>query len=146
MTTATAATRHRTPPRRAALDHALAMRLAAAEYDRFTGQLRDLAPDDWTRPTACPAWDVHAIACHVLGMAELAASPAEQARQFRAAKRAEGPFLDALTAPARGPRTGPSATSPTSSSPGTPGCTARISPPPAMVAAGHGRPRAMPGG
>jgi len=31
-------------------------------------------------------------------MAEFAASPLEQARQFRAAKRAEGPFLDALTA------------------------------------------------
>jgi uncharacterized protein (TIGR03083 family) len=97
MTTATAATRHRTRPRRPTLDHASARRLAAAEYDRFTGQLRELAPDDWTRPTACPAWDVHAIACHVLGMAELAASPVEQARQFRAAKRAEGPFLDALT-------------------------------------------------
>lgn len=31
-------------------------------------------------------------------MAEFAASPVEQARQFRAAKRAMGPFLDALTA------------------------------------------------
>jgi hypothetical protein len=38
------------------------------------------------------------MACHVLGMAELAASPVEQARQFRAAKRAPGLFLDALTA------------------------------------------------
>src|SRR6266446_7613296 len=45
-----------------------------------------------------PAWDVHATAYHVLGMAELAASPMEQARQFRAAKRAEGLLLDALTA------------------------------------------------
>lgn len=97
MTTTTAVT-HRTRPRRPALDHASARRLASAEYDRFTGQLRELAPDDWTRPTACPEWDIHAIACHVLGMAEFAASPVEQARQMRAAKRAKGPFLDALTA------------------------------------------------
>ncbi|HLK00570.1 MAG TPA: maleylpyruvate isomerase family mycothiol-dependent enzyme [Streptosporangiaceae bacterium] len=91
MTTATAA-------RRPALDHAAAKRLAAEEYRRFTGQLRELAPEDWARPTACPAWDIHAMACHVLGMAEFAASPAEQARQLRAAKRAKGLFLDALTA------------------------------------------------
>ncbi len=86
MTTATAAARHRTRPRQPALDHATAKRLAA------------VAPDDWARPTACTAWDIHAMACHVLGMAELAASPAEQARQFRAAKRTQGLFLDALTA------------------------------------------------
>jgi hypothetical protein len=98
MTAATEAMRHRTRPRQPAVDHATAKRLAAAEYDRFTGQLRDLAPGEWARPTACPAWDVHAIACHVLGMAEFAASPIEQARQSRAAKRAKGPFLDALTA------------------------------------------------
>ncbi len=98
MTTTTAAVQHRTRPRRPALDHASAKRLAAREYDRFIGQLRQLAPGDWARPTACPAWDIHAMACHVLGMAELAASPVEQARQFRAAKRTEGLFLDALTA------------------------------------------------
>ena len=98
MTTTTAAVRHRTRPRRPALDHASARRLAAGEYDRFVAQLRELAPGDWSRPTACPAWDIHAMACHVLGMAELAASPIEQARQFRAAKRTKGLFLDALTA------------------------------------------------
>jgi uncharacterized protein (TIGR03083 family) len=97
MTATAAVMRHRLP-RRSALDHATAKRLAAAEYDRFTVQLRELAPGDWARPTACPAWDIHAMACHVLGMAELAASPVEQARQFRAAKRAQGLFLDALTA------------------------------------------------
>jgi uncharacterized protein (TIGR03083 family) len=98
MIAATEATRRRTRPRRPALDHAIAKRLAATEYERFTGQLRELAPDDWIRPTACPAWDIHAVACHVLGMAEFAASPIEQARQSTAAKRAKGPFLDALTA------------------------------------------------
>ena len=98
MTATTATVRHHTGPRRPALDHATAKRLAAAEYDRFTAQLRELAPGDWARPTACPAWDIHAMACHVLGMAKLAASPMEQARQFRAAKRTQGLFLDALTA------------------------------------------------
>jgi len=85
MTTTTGAVRHRMRPRRPALDHASAKRLAAGEYNRFIGQLRELAPGDWARPTACLAWDIHAMACHVLGMAELAASPVEQARQFRAA-------------------------------------------------------------
>lgn len=98
MTATTTPVRHRDRPRRPALDHATAKRLAAVEYDRFIAQLRELAPGDWAKPTACPAWDIHAMACHVLGMAELAASPVEQARQFRAAKRAPGLFLDALTA------------------------------------------------
>jgi uncharacterized protein (TIGR03083 family) len=74
------------------------MRLAAEEYARFVEHLRTLAPDDWAKPTACPDWDVHAMACHVLGMAEMFASPVEQVRQMRAASRAEGLFLDALTA------------------------------------------------
>jgi uncharacterized protein (TIGR03083 family) len=74
------------------------MRLAATEYDRFAAQLGELSRDDWTRPTACPDWDVRAMSCHVLGMAEFAASPVEQLRQLRAAKRSGGFFLDALTA------------------------------------------------
>jgi uncharacterized protein (TIGR03083 family) len=84
-------------PRRPGLDHATASRLAATEYERLVAQLRALAPDDWRRPTACPAWDVHAMCCHILGMAELAASPLEQMRQLRAAKRRGGLFIDALT-------------------------------------------------
>jgi uncharacterized protein (TIGR03083 family) len=74
------------------------MGLAAIEYDRFLGQLRRLSPDDWTRPTSCAAWDVHAMACHVLGMAEMSASIPEQMRQMRQAKRHGGLFIDALTA------------------------------------------------
>jgi uncharacterized protein (TIGR03083 family) len=73
------------------------MRLAAHEYDRFLSQLRELSPDDWSRPTACPAWDVHAMACHVVGMAEFAASVPEQLRQMRAARKAGGLFVDALS-------------------------------------------------
>lgn len=90
--------RPRAAPRRPAVHRPTAMRLAATEYDRFAAQLGELGPADWTRPTACPRWDVHAMSCHVLGMAEFAASPVEQLRQFRAAKHRGGFFLDALTA------------------------------------------------
>ncbi|MGH8890378.1 MAG: maleylpyruvate isomerase family mycothiol-dependent enzyme [Acidothermaceae bacterium] len=98
MTTVTASAATTSVPRRPALRRDVAMRLAATEYDRFTAQLRDLEPADWHRPTACPAWDVHAMACHVLGMAEMAASPVEQVRQMLGARKAGGLFIDALTA------------------------------------------------
>jgi uncharacterized protein (TIGR03083 family) len=86
-----------TAPRRPALDHDAAMRLAADEFDRLAELLRSLAPDDWTRPTPCPAWDVHAMVCHILGSAEMFASPEEQRRQAEAALQRGGFFLDALT-------------------------------------------------
>lgn len=73
------------------------MRLAATEYERVVGQLRDLTPEDWKRPSGCPPWDVRALATHLLGMAEMAASLREQLRQTRKAKRAGGVFIDALT-------------------------------------------------
>lgn len=85
-------------PRRPALPRDVAMRLAAHEYEMFVAQLRELSPEDWSRPTTCPEWDVHAMACHVLGMAEFAASVPEQIRQSRAASKAGGLFIDALTA------------------------------------------------
>jgi uncharacterized protein (TIGR03083 family) len=84
-------------PRTPGLYRDVAMRLAATEYDRFVAQLRELKPDDWARPTVCTEWDVHAMACHVLGMAEFVASMPEQMRQMRAAKKAGGLFIDALT-------------------------------------------------
>jgi len=84
-------------PRKPELDRGIAMRLAGTEYDRFAEASRRLSPDAWSQPTACPEWDVHAMACHVLGMAEMAASPVETVRQMRAAKRAGGLFIDALT-------------------------------------------------
>lgn len=85
------------PARRSALERGVAMRLAATEYDRVLAQLRSFDDADWTRPTDCPAWDVRALACHVLGMAEMAASLREQIRQMRKAGRAGGVFIDALT-------------------------------------------------
>lgn len=87
-----------TQPRRPALERGTAMRLAAEEYDAFVGQLRALSPDDWRSDTCCTGWDVHAMACHVVGMAEFAASPLEQAKQGLKAKRRGGLFIDALTA------------------------------------------------
>ena len=97
MTTTTPAT-HLAPPRRPALDRPVAMRLAADEYERFLAQLHRLAPGDWLRPTDCEAWDVRAMVGHVVGMAEMSASLPEQLRQLRAAGRAGGVFIDALTA------------------------------------------------
>lgn len=85
-------------PRRPAIRRDLAMRLAATEYQRFLDQLRRLSPDDWARPTWCPAWDVRLMTCHVVGMAEFAASPVERVRHLRAAGRAGGLFINALTA------------------------------------------------
>ncbi|MGY2130036.1 maleylpyruvate isomerase family mycothiol-dependent enzyme [Blastococcus sp. SYSU DS0617] len=83
-------------PRTAALDRDTAYRLAATEYARIHAVLRDLAADDWNRPTDCPGWDVQAMAAHVLGMAEMAASVREMARQQRLAGKAGG-GIDALT-------------------------------------------------
>jgi uncharacterized protein (TIGR03083 family) len=95
MTTTSMST---TAPRRSALARPTAMRLAAAEYQRYLGQLRRLTPADWSRPTECPAWDVRSLTGHVVGMTEMSASFPEQMRQMRAAGKADGLFIDALTA------------------------------------------------
>ena len=84
--------------RTTALDRPTAMRLAATEYQRVIDLLRRLRPEDWAQPTDCAAWDVRAMACHLLGMAELAASVPEQLRQVRQAQKRGGVFIDALTA------------------------------------------------
>jgi uncharacterized protein (TIGR03083 family) len=85
-------------PRPPALERVVAMRLAAAEYDRFLELVRRLQATDWDRQTECAGWDVRAMVGHVLGMAEMEASLAEQCRQFTKALRAHGVFIDALTA------------------------------------------------
>ena len=85
-------------PRRPALDRPVAMRLARAEYVRLIEQLRELDDAEWHAPTVCAEWDVHALACHLLGMMEMSASPLEAARQTRAATSAGGLFIDQLTA------------------------------------------------
>jgi uncharacterized protein (TIGR03083 family) len=85
-------------PRRSLLPRPTAMRLAATEYQRLLHVLRSLTPADWTKPTDCPSWDVRAMTTHALGMVEMAASPREQSRQVKAARRRGGLFIDALTA------------------------------------------------
>lgn len=91
-----------TTPRRSLLDRTTAMRLAAVEYVRFADALAELDADDWTKPTECPAWDVRQMACHTVGMAEMAAGFREQVRQQRRAAAAAATTgsstLDALTA------------------------------------------------
>jgi len=76
----------------APLGHGEAMDLAATEYARFGEMLAGLGPDDWTRPTVCVPWDVRAVATHVLGSAEAAASM----RVNIAQKKAAGPVMAEL--------------------------------------------------
>jgi uncharacterized protein (TIGR03083 family) len=98
MTHTARATSHDTHPRVSTLDRPALMRLAETEYERVAELLDDLQPADWTRPTDCPGWDVRAMAGHVLGMAEMAASIRETRRQQKAASKRGGLPLDALTA------------------------------------------------
>jgi uncharacterized protein (TIGR03083 family) len=84
-------------PRKPVLERPIAMRLAATEYQRVTDLWRSLRPQDWSKSTDCAAWDVRAMACHMLGMAEMAASIREQSRQVREAEKRGGAFIDALT-------------------------------------------------
>jgi uncharacterized protein (TIGR03083 family) len=85
-------------PRRSALVRPTAMQLAATEYERVIQLLQSLTPEDWAKPTDCPGWDVRAMASHMLGMAEMAASIREQSRQVKTAEKHGGVFIDALTA------------------------------------------------
>ena len=57
------------------LDRHVAMQLAATEYDRMAEALAALSPDDWTKPTDCPAWDVRELGCHMVGMADATGAP-----------------------------------------------------------------------
>lgn len=87
-------------PRQSALSRPVAMRLAAAEYERCAQRFRSLTPAQWAMPTDCPAWDVRQLAAHMLGMAEMAASIRENLRQQRKAgqaAKAGGRYIDALT-------------------------------------------------
>lgn len=92
----------RTQPWRSAHDRETAMRLAAGEYARFADLLAQLEPEHWSRPTDCPAWDVRAMAGHVLGMTQMLTSYPELVRQqVRTAlrqRRDGGPVIDSLTA------------------------------------------------
>jgi uncharacterized protein (TIGR03083 family) len=89
-------------PRTSDLDEDLAGRLAATEYERVVMTLEGLSPEHWSRQTVCDGWDVRAMAGHVLGMTQMAASVRETLRQqlvaTRRSKRSGRSMLDELTA------------------------------------------------
>ena len=74
--------------------------LARTENERMVALLRSLTPDDWARPTDCPAWDVRAMAGHVLGMTETFTGVARFVATMVAGQRAagDGPAIDGITA------------------------------------------------
>lgn len=69
------------------IDRAEAPALAAAEYDLLLALLRQLDPEDWSRPTDCTEWDVQAMVAHVVGAMESCASVREMIHQTRAGKK-----------------------------------------------------------
>jgi uncharacterized protein (TIGR03083 family) len=75
--------------------------LATTEYARVSDQLRSLTPDDWSKPTDCPLWDVRAMAGHSLGMMDDFTSFRSLMRRMRAATKAAkavgGPVIDSMT-------------------------------------------------
>jgi uncharacterized protein (TIGR03083 family) len=83
-----------------AIERPTSMRLAETEYRRVSDAVDALRPDDWTRPTDCPAWDVRQLVAHIAGQANLLSTPFEAARQMRAANARQQPgqpSVDALT-------------------------------------------------
>lgn len=88
--------------RRPGLDRGVAMVLAAKEYERVADLFDRLTPEQWSADTDCSDWDVRAMAGHMLGMMQMAASLPEMIRQqaasARRAKREGGLMIDALTA------------------------------------------------
>ncbi|MGZ7013103.1 MAG: maleylpyruvate isomerase family mycothiol-dependent enzyme [Acidimicrobiales bacterium] len=74
--------------------------VAGVENRLMLNLLRTLREDDWSKPTDCPAWDVRALAAHVLGGMEGFASLGQFVHQMRAGAKAagDGPFIDGMTA------------------------------------------------
>jgi uncharacterized protein (TIGR03083 family) len=68
------------------IKHREAMQITAVERERFAAALRDLRPEDWTKPTDCARWDVHGVVAHVIGSAAGQGSPREFVRQVRTGK------------------------------------------------------------
>jgi uncharacterized protein (TIGR03083 family) len=88
--------------RQPGLERPVAMKLAETEYGRVVDLLATLTAAEWSSPTVCPGWDVRAMAGHLLGMAQMAASVPEMVRQqvgsLRTGKASGTPTIDALTA------------------------------------------------
>ena len=73
----------------APINHLEAMKLAEAEYKRFTDMLGELQPGDWSKQTVNTAWNVKQLVAHVLGFAESNASFRVFAKAMRAGKSAQ---------------------------------------------------------
>ena len=71
----------------APINHLEAMKLAEAEYKRFTDMLGELQPGDWSKQTVNTAWNVKQLVAHVLGFAESNASFRVFAKAMRAGKK-----------------------------------------------------------
>jgi uncharacterized protein (TIGR03083 family) len=73
--------------------------VAAIENRRFVELVNTLAPEDWSRPTDCPEWDVKAITCHVLGAMEGHVWLPRFIHQYRAGNKIAGdrPAIDGMT-------------------------------------------------
>lgn len=82
-----------------ALGRAEAAVVAATENERFVTLVRALRADDWAKQTDCAAWDVRAMATHVLGAMEGNVSIRTFIHQLRAGKKAAGdrPTVDGMT-------------------------------------------------
>lgn len=74
--------------------------LAANENQRLLELLRSLEPADWRKPTDCTAWDVRAMAGHLLGAMEGFSGLRPLVKLMKAATKAagDGPFVDGMTA------------------------------------------------
>jgi uncharacterized protein (TIGR03083 family) len=82
-----------------ALGRAEAAVVAATENERFVTLVSSLGPDDWTKQTDCPAWDVRAMVSHMLGEMEGNVSLPQFIHQWRAGNKAAGdrPAIDGMT-------------------------------------------------
>jgi uncharacterized protein (TIGR03083 family) len=74
--------------------------LAAIETARMVALLRSLTQQEWDRPTDCPAWNVRAMAGHVLGQTEGFTGLWRMIAALRTGAKAagDGPWIDGLTA------------------------------------------------
>lgn len=80
------------------LTHDESMRLYARELRRTLDLITGFEPDDWSRRTDCPDWDVRELYLHVLGAMESGASMRELAHQMRVAsmrRRRSGEAMEA---------------------------------------------------
>jgi uncharacterized protein (TIGR03083 family) len=103
VTTTPTPVRDPSTPRVAPIDHDLATRLAATEYERGGELLAQLDAGRWSAPTVNTGWDVRATVGHMVGMMAMMSSVPQLIRQQvaaqRAARRAGAPVsIDALTA------------------------------------------------